>query len=168
MPNEFNQQIIEEFRANGGRVGGWFEGARLLLLTTTGVRSGVAHTTPLGHLSDGGDRILVIASAGGAPRDPQWLRNLVADPLVTVEDGTSTYRARAQVLTGAERDAVFDLAVRADPGWADYQVRSGRVLPVVALVPLPGPPTPTAAHRCPPGTSGGPGGAVQPGAGSAV
>ncbi|MFC4017417.1 nitroreductase/quinone reductase family protein [Micromonospora sp. GCM10011542] len=144
MSNNVNQQVIEEFRANGGRVGGWFEGARLLLLTTTGARSGHPHTTPLGYLPDGGERVLVIASAGGAPRDPQWLRNLRADPLVTVEDGVFTYRARAEVLAGGERDAVFARAAQADPGWADYQRRSGRVLPVVAVTPLPGPPTPSA------------------------
>ncbi|MGC5022287.1 nitroreductase/quinone reductase family protein [Micromonospora sp. DT47] len=140
-----NKQIIEEFRANGGRVGGWFEEARLLLLTTTGARSGAPHTTPLGYLPDGGERVLVIASAGGAPRDPQWFRNVLADPLVTVEDGVFTYRARAEVLAGVERDRAFARAAEADPGWADYQDRSGRVLPVVALVPLPGPPTPAAA-----------------------
>ncbi|MFC0007599.1 nitroreductase/quinone reductase family protein [Micromonospora siamensis] len=145
MPNDFNDTIIEEFRANAGRLGGPFAGGRLLLLTTTGARTGTPHTTPLGYLPDGGDRVLVIASAGGATRDPQWLRNLLADPLVTVEDGVFTYRARAEVLTGAERDGVFARAVAADAGWSDYQRRSGRVLPVVALVPLPGPPTPAAA-----------------------
>ncbi|MGN9811697.1 nitroreductase/quinone reductase family protein [Micromonospora sp. BQ11] len=141
MPNTFNDDVIAEFRANAGRVGGWFAGARLLLLTTTGARTGAPHTTPLGYLPDG-DRVLVIASAGGAPRDPQWLRNLRADPLVTVEDGVFTYRARAEVLTGAERDRLFDRAVQADAGWVEYQERSGRVLPVVALEQVPGPPTP--------------------------
>ncbi|MEU5781656.1 nitroreductase/quinone reductase family protein [Micromonospora lupini] len=148
MPHSFNHDVIAEFRANGGRVGGWFEGARLLLLTTTGARTGAPHTTPLGYLPDGGERVLVVASAGGAPQDPQWFRNLLADPLVTVEDGVFTYRARAEVLAGAERDAVFARAVAADPGWGEYQDRAGRVLPVVALEPLPGPPTP------PPGPPG--------------
>ncbi|MGN9893645.1 nitroreductase/quinone reductase family protein [Micromonospora sp. L31] len=147
MPNDVNTQVIEEFRANAGRVGGWFEGARLLLLTTTGARTGAPHTTPLGYLPDG-DRVLVIASAGGAPRHPQWFRNLVADPLVTVEDGVFTYRARAEVLPDADRDRAFARAAEADPGWADYQDRAGRRLPVVALEPLPGPPSP------PPGPPG--------------
>lgn len=80
-------------------------------------------------------RVLVIASAGGAPRDPQWFRNLTADPLVTVEDGTSTWRARAVVLAGDERDRAFARAAQADQGWADYQARAGRVIPVVALEP---------------------------------
>ncbi|WP_440073373.1 nitroreductase/quinone reductase family protein [Streptosporangium sp. OZ121] len=133
MPNEFNQQIIEEFRANGGKVGGPFEGARLLLLTTVGARSGARHTTPLGYLPDGGERVLVIASAGGAPNHPAWFHNLVANPLVTVEDGLFTYEARAVVLEGAERDRLFARAAEADPGWADYQARTARVIPVVAL-----------------------------------
>ncbi len=133
MPNDFNQQIIDEFRANAGRVGGPFEGARLILLTTTGARSGAPHTTPVGYLPDGGERILVIASAGGADRHPDWFHNLVADPIVTVEDGAFTYPARAEVLTGAERDGIFARAVEADPGWAEYQARTDRVIPVVAL-----------------------------------
>ncbi|MEE1940692.1 nitroreductase/quinone reductase family protein [Streptomyces sp. TRM 70361] len=139
MPNDFNQQVIEEFRANNGRVGGPFEGARLILLTTTGIRSGAPHTTPVGYLPDG-DRILVIASAGGAPRHPDWYRNLVAEPRVTVEDGVFTYEAEATVLTGAERDRLFARAAEADPGWAEYQDRTERVIPVVALREIPGPP----------------------------
>jgi deazaflavin-dependent oxidoreductase (nitroreductase family) len=136
MPIDFNQQIIDEFRANGGRVGGPFEGARLLLLTTVGARSGATHTTPLGYLPDGGERILVIASAGGAPNHPDWFHNLVARPRVTVEDGVFTYDARAVVLEGTERDRVFARAAEADPGWAAYQAKTTRVLPVVALEPL--------------------------------
>ncbi|MGK5672850.1 nitroreductase/quinone reductase family protein [Micromonospora sp. URMC 106] len=132
MPNDFNQQIIDEFRANSGRVGGPFEGARLILLTTTGARSGAPHTTPVGYLPDE-DRILVIASAGGGPKHPDWYHNLLADPSATVEDGVFTYRARAEVLTGAERDEVFARAVEADPGWAAYQAKTSRVIPVLAL-----------------------------------
>ncbi|MBG0833305.1 nitroreductase family deazaflavin-dependent oxidoreductase [Planomonospora sp. ID67723] len=133
MPNDFNQQIIEEFRANQGRVGGMFEGARLLLLTTTGARSGTRHTTPVGYFPDGGERVLIIASAGGAPNHPAWFHNLVADPRVTVEDGVFTYEAEAVVLQGAERDQAFARAVEADPAWADYQAKTSRVIPVVAL-----------------------------------
>ncbi|MEU5987668.1 nitroreductase/quinone reductase family protein [Spirillospora sp. NPDC047418] len=138
---DFNRQIIEEFRANGGRVGGPFEGGRLLLLTTTGARTGARHTTPLGYLPDGEGRVLVIASAGGAPKDPAWFHNLVANPRVTVESGDFTYEADAVVLAGAERDAAFARAAEADPGWAEYEAGSGRTLPVVALVQvLAGPP----------------------------
>ncbi|MFF4354231.1 nitroreductase/quinone reductase family protein [Streptomyces sp. NPDC001530] len=142
MPNPFNQQVIDEFRANNGRVGGYFEGARLLLLTTTGARTGTPHTTPVGFYPDGGERVLVVASAGGAPQHPDWFHNLVAHPRVTVEDGVFTYEAEAVVLERAERDAVFARAVEDDPGWAEYQAKTDRVIPVVALHPIPldGPP----------------------------
>ncbi|MDX6240586.1 MAG: hypothetical protein QOG10_5406 [Kribbellaceae bacterium] len=133
MPNNFSQQIIEEFRANGGRVGGPFEGTRLLLLTTTGARSGAPHTTPVGYYPDGAERVLVIGSAGGAPKHPDWYRNLIANPRVKVEAGVFTYDADAVVLEGAERDRIFARAVEADPGWADYQANAKRILPVVAL-----------------------------------
>ncbi|RKT55035.1 nitroreductase/quinone reductase family protein [Saccharothrix australiensis] len=129
---DFNQQVIEEFRANRGRVGGYFEGGRLILLTTTGARTGRPRTTPLGYLPDG-DRILVIGSAGGSDKHPDWYHNILADPTVTVEDGTFTYTAKATVLTGEERDAVFARAVEADAGWGAYQEKTSRVLPVVAL-----------------------------------
>ncbi|MFJ2832903.1 nitroreductase/quinone reductase family protein [Streptomyces sp. NPDC087263] len=133
MPNPFNQQVIEEFRANHGRVGGYFEGARLLLLTTTGSRTGTPHTTPVGYYPDGGERVLVIASAGGAPGHPDWFRNLVATPRVTVENGVFTYEAEAVVLEPAERDLAFARAVETDSGWAEYQAKTDRVIPVVAL-----------------------------------
>ncbi|RST15173.1 nitroreductase family deazaflavin-dependent oxidoreductase [Streptomyces sp. WAC05374] len=139
MPNDFNQPVIEEFRANHGRVGGWFEGARLLLLTTTGARSGKPHTTPVGYLPDG-DRVLVIASAAGAPKHPAWYHNLLANPRVTVESGVFTYEADATVLRGEERDRAFARAVESDPGWAEYQAKTDRVIPVVALTEVPGPP----------------------------
>ncbi|KMS69499.1 cation-binding protein [Streptomyces viridochromogenes] len=133
MPHDFNQQVIEEFRANKGRVGGYFEGARLLLLTTTGAVTGRPHTTPVGYLPDGGDRVLVIASAAGAPKHPAWFHNLLANPQVTIESGAFTYEARAVVLEGEERDRAFARAVEADPGWAAYQEKTERVIPVVAL-----------------------------------
>jgi deazaflavin-dependent oxidoreductase (nitroreductase family) len=134
-----NQQIIDEFRANQGQVGGPFEGGRLLLLTTVGARTGASHTTPLGYLPDG-DRLLVIASAGGAPRHPAWYHNLRANPQVTVEVGALTQQAKAFVLEGEERDRLFARAVEQDPGWSAYESRSGRTLPVVALVPIDGGP----------------------------
>ncbi|MEU9485304.1 nitroreductase/quinone reductase family protein [Streptomyces decoyicus] len=141
MPIDFNRQIIEGFRANGGRVGGPFEGGRLLLLTTVGARSGAPHTTPLGYLPDGGARVLVIASAAGAPKHPAWFHNLVAHPRVTVEAGVFTYEAQAIVLEGAERDRAFARAAETDPGWSEYQAKTERILPVVALEEIPaGPP----------------------------
>jgi deazaflavin-dependent oxidoreductase (nitroreductase family) len=136
---DFNQQVIDEFRANHGRVGGYFDGARLILLTTTGARTGAKHTVPLAYLPDGGERILIIGSAGGSPRHPAWFHNLVANPTVTVENGVFGYEALATVLTGAERDELFARAVDADPGWADYETKSSRTLPMVALTPA-GPP----------------------------
>ena len=139
----FNSAVVEEFRARGGRVGGPFEGARLLLLTTTGARTGAPRTVPLGYLPHESG-FLVIGSAGGSDRHPQWYRNLLADPLVTVEDGVFRRRARAVVLTGAERDAAFARAAEADPGWAGYQAGTSRTLPVVVLEPA-GPPSPTTA-----------------------
>lgn len=139
MP-DFNQQIIDEFRANAGRVGGPFEGARLLLLTTTGASSGARHTTPLAYLPDGAERVLVIASAGGSDKHPDWFHNLVANPQVTVEVGSFTYEAKADVLTGAERDRLFARAAEANPGWAAYQAKTDRVIPVVALTQVSGGP----------------------------
>jgi deazaflavin-dependent oxidoreductase (nitroreductase family) len=133
IPSNFNQEIIDEFRANKGRLSGHFAEARLLLLTTTGARTGTRHTTPVGYLPDGADRVLVIASAGGSPRHPDWYHNLLADPQVTVESGSFTYEAQAVVLTGAEREQAWKRAVEADPGWAVYQEKTTRLIPVVAL-----------------------------------
>ncbi len=140
MTLDFNQQVIEEFRANRGRVGGWFEGARLILLTTTGARSGKPHTNPLGYLPDGG-RILVIGSAGGSDKHPDWFHNLAANGRATVEDGVFTYEAKATVLDGEERDRLFARAVEADPGWGEYQAKTRRVIPVVALEQVSGAPS---------------------------
>jgi len=131
--NDFNRGIIEEFRANGGKVGGPFEGAPILLLTTTGARSGARRTTPLAYLADG-DRILIFASKAGAPTHPAWYHNLLAHPEVTVEIGGETRAVRAVVLTGDERDRLFAQQARRMPGFAEYQARTSRVIPVVALV----------------------------------
>jgi deazaflavin-dependent oxidoreductase (nitroreductase family) len=133
MANDFNQKIIDEFRANEGRVGGPFEGGHLILLTTTGRLSGERRTSPLAptRVSDG--RTVVVASAGGAPGNPAWFHNLVAHPGVTVEDGTRTYAATATVLTGEDRDRVFAELAAANQGWADYQARTTRTIPVVVL-----------------------------------
>lgn len=132
MPDDFNQQIIDEFRANHGRVGGMFARSRLLLLTTTGVRSGKPHTVPLLYLPDG-ERLVIIGSAGGGPKHPDWYHNIRANPHVTVEDGLFTHEAEAVILDGEEREQIFARAVEADARWAEYAARSGRELPVVAL-----------------------------------
>ncbi|MFD9243157.1 nitroreductase/quinone reductase family protein [Streptomyces sp. NPDC059556] len=136
MP-DFNRQVIEEFRANGGRVGGMFEGAALLLLTTTGARSGRAHTNPAVYVRDGA-RLLVFASNAGGPKHPAWFHNLSADPYVTVELGTpegtvERFGATAVVTEGEERDRLYAEQAERDPGFAAYQAATDRVIPVVAL-----------------------------------
>ncbi|MFE7586052.1 nitroreductase/quinone reductase family protein [Streptomyces gardneri] len=136
MP-DFNQQVIEEFRANGGRVGGMFEGAALLLLTTTGARSGRPHTNPAVYVRDGA-RLLVFASNAGGPRHPAWFHNLSADPHVTVELGTPAgtverFVATAVVTEGEERDRLYAEQAARDPGFAAYQAATDRIIPVVAL-----------------------------------
>ncbi|MBB3036367.1 nitroreductase/quinone reductase family protein [Hoyosella altamirensis] len=136
----FNQHVIDEFRANEGRVGGPFQDARLLLLTTVGARTGQRHTTPVGYLQNGDGRLLIIASAAGSPRHPDWYINLLANPHVTCETGPFVFEASAERLAGPERDEAFERACEHDPGWADYQASTTRVIPVVALTPLSGGP----------------------------
>ena len=130
--SDWNTKIIEEFRANEGRVGGPFQGAPMLLLTTTGRRTGERRTNPMMYMADG-DRLLVFASKGGAPTNPDWYRNLVSDPKVTVEVGTESYQAHATVLQGDERDRLYAEQSRRYPGFAEYQANTSRIIPVVAL-----------------------------------
>lgn len=131
---DFNRPVVAEFRANGGRVGGMFEGGDLLLLTTTGARSGRETTSPLGYVRADG-RLFVIASAGGSDRHPAWYHNLLAHPMVRVELGTEEFEAIAVPAEGEDRDRLFAEAVRAAPGYGDYQAGTERVLPVVVLEP---------------------------------
>jgi deazaflavin-dependent oxidoreductase (nitroreductase family) len=133
MMSDWNTKIIEEFRANEGRVGGSFQGAPMLLLTTTGRRTGERRTNPMMYLADG-DRLLVFASKGGAPTNPDWYHNLVANPEVTVEVGTESYQAHATALHGDERDRLYAEQSSRYPGFAEYQRNTSRVIPVVALV----------------------------------
>ncbi|MFA1542140.1 nitroreductase/quinone reductase family protein [Actinomadura monticuli] len=126
-----NRQVIEEFRANAGRVG-VFEGADLLLLTSTGRRTGAPHTTPLGRMADG-DRLLVFASNAGLPHDPAWYRNIRADPRVTVETGAETFAGVAIPVEGEERDRLYARRAEQVPAYAEYQRRTTRVIPVVAV-----------------------------------
>ncbi len=130
--NDFNQQIIAEFRANGGKVGGRFAGAPMLLLTTTGAKSGQRRTTPLVYLPDG-DRLIIFATKGGAPTHPAWYHNLVAHPETTVEVGTETVPVTAVVLTGEERDRLYARQAALRPAFAEYETRTTRRIPVVAL-----------------------------------
>jgi len=131
-PTEYNLQVIEEFRANAGRVGGSWEGRDLLLLTTTGRKSGRPYTTPMVFTRDG-DRLLVYASKAGAPAHPDWYLNLVADPHVVVEVGAERYDATAAPLEGEERDRAFAAQAARNPVFAGYQEKTDRVIPVVAL-----------------------------------
>jgi deazaflavin-dependent oxidoreductase (nitroreductase family) len=133
--NDWNRQIIEEFRANEGQVGGQFAGAPILLLTTTGARSGQPRTSPMMYLDDGGRRY-VFASKAGAPTNPDWYHNLKANPEVTVEVGTDELRATAREMTGAERDRLYAHQADLYPGFAEYQDKTDRTIPVVELVPV--------------------------------
>lgn len=131
-PNDWNCKIIEEFHANKGKVGGPFEGAPLLLLTTTGAKSGQQRTTPLVYMPDG-DRMLIFASKAGAPTNPDWYHNLVAHPQVTVEVGTETLNVTAVVITGEERDRLYAKQAAINPGFAEYETKTTRKIPVIAL-----------------------------------
>lgn len=131
----WNEQIIAEFRANDGRVGGQFEGAPLVLLTTTGRKTGNPHTTPVMYRAEG-DRIFVFGSYAGSDEHPSWYRNLVEEPSVHVELGADAFNATAVVLQGEERDGVWERQASQYSGFANYQRRTERVIPVVELQPL--------------------------------
>ncbi|MFE8974639.1 nitroreductase/quinone reductase family protein [Streptomyces cyaneofuscatus] len=143
MPSAFQQSVIDEFRANAGKVGGPFAGSDLLLLTTTGARTGRPHTTPLGHVRDG-ERVLVVGSNLGAPHHPDWYHNLLAHPAVQVELGDQEFETVAVPAEGATRDELFARVVAEAPGYAEYQAATDRVLPVVVLH-LPDPQEPAPA-----------------------
>ena len=130
--NDYNRHLIEEFRANGGKVSGQFEHTPLLLLTTVGAKSGQCRTTPLGYMPEG-DRLIVIASSGGAPTHPDWYHNLVAHPQVTVEVGTETFDAIAVVAEDEERDRLWTKGVALYPSLAEHQAKTTRQIPVIAL-----------------------------------
>jgi deazaflavin-dependent oxidoreductase (nitroreductase family) len=130
--SNWNAKIIEEFRANEGRVGGPFEGGTLLLLHTVGRKSGVERVNPLAYYPDG-DRYVIIASKGGAPTNPDWYYNLLAKPRVTVEVGTETFEVEAVELTGEERELLWKKIVDAMPGFGDYEKKTDRIIPLFAL-----------------------------------
>jgi deazaflavin-dependent oxidoreductase (nitroreductase family) len=130
--SDFNAKIIEEYRATAGKLSGGFAGAPILLLTTTGAKSGKQRINPLAYLPDG-DRVLVFGSKAGAPTNPDWYHNLLAHPDVTIEIDGETRPVRAVVIEGAERDALFARQKAAMPGFADYEAKTDRVIPVIAL-----------------------------------
>ena len=132
-----NDSIIDEFRSNGGKVGGPFEGAPLLLLHTRGARTGQERVNPMMYRADG-DRMAVFASKGGAPTNPDWYHNLLAHPRVTVEVGTETREMVARVAAGEERERIWTGQKRDYPGFADYERNTSREIPVIILEPTSG------------------------------
>ncbi len=130
--SDFNQQVIEEFRSNGGKVGGQFEGAPLLLLHTTGARSGAERVNPMMYHQVGGE-LAVFASKAGAPTNPDWCHNLVANPRASVEVGEERYDVDARVAEGQERTQIWEAQKSAYPGFADYERQTTRTIPVVIL-----------------------------------
>jgi deazaflavin-dependent oxidoreductase (nitroreductase family) len=128
-----NRQVIDEFRATGGKAGGMFEGKPLVLVHHVGAKSGTERIAPLVPLLDG-DRIFVFASKGGAPTNPDWYHNLVAHPDTVVELGTERLGVTARVLEGEERDATYAKQVAVEPQFGEYQRKTTRVIPVVELV----------------------------------
>lgn len=129
-PSDYNQTVIETFRANGGVVPG---PNKLILLTTTGAKSGQPRISPLAYSTDG-DRLVIAASKGGAPTNPDWYFNLLANPIVTVEQGRETYQARASVVTDeSERARLYARHAELMPGFAEYTQKTTRVIPIVVL-----------------------------------
>jgi len=129
---DFNAQNIAEFRKNHGKVGGFFEGTPLLLLHTIGRRSGKPHINPMMYLKDG-ERFLVFASKGGADKHPDWYFNLKAHPDIKIEVGDDTIDVHAKGITGSERDILYNRQAALYPRFADYQRKTKRIIPVIAL-----------------------------------
>jgi deazaflavin-dependent oxidoreductase (nitroreductase family) len=130
--SERNKKIIDEFRANGGKVGGRFEGRTLLLLHTTGAKSGKERINPLATVKDG-DRHVIIASKGGSSTHPDWYFNVLANPLVTVETGKETFQARASVAEEPERTRLYDKMAEMMPAFDEYRHKTKREIPVIVL-----------------------------------
>ncbi len=129
---EFNKKVIEEFRANGGKVGGPFAGAPMVLLTHKGAKSGKTYTTPLVYSKDGG-RVIIVASKAGAPNNPAWYHNLIAHPEVTVEIGGEQFKAKAVVTTGEERERLFNAQAGQMPVFNEYRNKTTRQIPLIVL-----------------------------------
>ena len=130
--HEFNKAIVEEFRANDGKVGGPFAGADLLLLTTTGAKSGQPRLAPLAYFTIDG-KMIIIGSKAGADTNPDWVHNLRANPGAHVEVGTDAYDVTSRELPRDERDALFDKVVAAAPGFGEYQAKTSRIIPLFEL-----------------------------------
>jgi deazaflavin-dependent oxidoreductase (nitroreductase family) len=130
--SDYNRAIIEEFRANGGKLGGAFEGVPILLLSTTGARSGQTRTTPVAYLLDD-ERMVIFASRGGAPTNPGWYHNLLANPSANVEVGSDTIAVQSSVTAGEERERLYERQAQRSPEFAEYARRTTRQIPVIAL-----------------------------------
>ena len=135
MANDWNTAIIEEFRSNEGRVGGRFEGSTLLLLHHQGARSGEWRVNPLAYQTLDGGRVAVFGSKGGAPTNPDWVHNLKANPRARIEIGTEARDVIARVAEGEEHDRIWARQKELMPGFADYEQRTSRTIPVVILEP---------------------------------
>ncbi len=133
--NDRNRIIIDEFRANQGKVGGRFEGRTLLLLHTKGAKSGQERINPTAYIKDG-DRYVVIASKGGAPTHPDWYYNVIANPSVSIEVGTETFQVQAQVAEEPERTRLYDKMAAMMPAFDDYRKKTTRTIPVIVLTPV--------------------------------
>lgn len=129
---ELNSPIIDEFRSNGGKIGGQFIGKNLLLLHTIGAKSRQPRVNPLGYMEDG-DAFVIIASKGGAPTNPDWYHNILAHPDVELEVETERFKAHATIPEREERDRLFANFVKQEPGFGEYQKNTSRLLPVVLL-----------------------------------
>jgi deazaflavin-dependent oxidoreductase (nitroreductase family) len=133
---DWNRNIVEEFRGNAGRVGGPFENVPILLLHHTGAKTGTARVNPLAYRRDG-ENFVVFASKGGAPDNPDWYHNLKMHPKTTIEVGTETHDVIARVAEGDERERIWDLQKREFPGFAEYEEKAtNRTIPVVVLEPV--------------------------------
>ncbi|MGD8584678.1 MAG: nitroreductase family deazaflavin-dependent oxidoreductase [Chloroflexota bacterium] len=130
--SDFNKQIIEEFRANGGKVGGYFANSTLLLLHTTGARSGKERVNPVVTFEDG-DRLVIVASKGGAPSHPDWYYNILANPVVGVEYGDEEFQARATITEEPERTELYERMEGELASFSEYKRKAGRVIPVITL-----------------------------------
>ncbi len=133
-PADFNTQVIEEFRANGGKAGGMFEGMPLVLVHNAGAKSGKEYVTPLVYLADGDD-VVIFASKGGAPENPGWYHNLKAEPNVSIEVGDQKLEVLATEATGDERDRLYSAQETAQPQFAEYATKTDRKIPVIVLSP---------------------------------
>lgn len=130
--SDMNQKIIEEFRANDGKVGGFFAGRTLLLLHTIGAKSGKERVNPLATFEDG-DRLVVVASKGGSPTNPDWYYNVLANPMVIVEYGTDKFQAQAAIASEPERTQLYEKMESNFAGFTDYKEKTDRVIPVLTL-----------------------------------